>query len=65
MKKKLFIETISIYRELMKFVTCSMSLFLADDSAKAIFCEICENSKSRSERPRKAVESELLSTDFS
>lgn len=42
-----------------------MSLFLAEDSAKVIFCEICVKSKSLSARPRKAVVSCELSTDFS
>lgn len=41
-----------------------MSLFLAEDSAKQIFCEICVNSKSLSARPRKAVVSCELSTDL-
>lgn len=49
----------------MKVVNCSISLFLAEDSAKVIFCEICTNSKSLSARPRKAVASCELSTDFS
>ena len=53
------------YKELMNVFSWSMSLFLADDSANEIFCESWVNSKSRSDLPRKTLESFELSTDFS
>lgn len=49
----------------MKLVSCSMSLLLADDSAKETFWDICEKSKSLSGLPRNLIVSCELSTDLS